>query len=241
MFEFRYFHGTSRIFLNSIIEFGLGGINPNFKYKNLELLQFLTKEAEKNLLENVKYHEIRKAVLAMSEQTFSDILLPNGEKFITNYKHDGIYVGVTKGRALTYACRNKYGSEILEHCILLYEIFKEIDQNYKLPTELNLFEIEKYIEIEHKPILIEITTVNDDEVETENGENGPKYLNHLRKIIPTLNRLELDIQMSYSNFKLLNPIFLDRMKFYEVEFEGKIGESDFEFTMTEIKPQAKSY
>ena len=47
--------------------------------------------------------------------------------------------------------------------------------------------------------------------------------------------------MSYSNFKLLNSIFLDRMKFYEVEFEGKIGESDFEFTITEIKPQAKSY
>ena len=26
MFEFSYFHGTSKIFLDSIIEFGLGGI-----------------------------------------------------------------------------------------------------------------------------------------------------------------------------------------------------------------------
>ncbi|WP_395045980.1 hypothetical protein [Flavobacterium sp.] len=234
MFEFRYFHGTSRIFLDSIIEFGLGGINPNFEYKNLDLLRFLTNEAEKRLLDNEKYHEIRKAVLAMSNQTFSDVILPNGEKFITNYKHDGIYVGVTKGRALIYACRNKYGSEILEHCILLYQIFKEIDENYQLPPELNLFGIEKYVEMEHKPILIEITDVNDNEVETENGENGPKYLNNLRKIMPTLNRFELDVQMAYSNFKLLNPIFIDRMKFYEIEFDGIIGESDFEFTMTEI-------
>ncbi len=235
MFEFRYFHGTSKIFLDSIIEFGLGGINPNFKYKNLELLRFLALEAEKKLLQNEKYIHLRKSVLAMCEQRPSDYVLPNGQKFITNYKHDGIYVGITKGRALTYACLNRYGSEILEHCILIFQIFKSIDTNFKLPDELNLFQIEKYVDMEHKPILIEITNVNDNEVETESGENGPKYLNNLRKIIPTLKRQELDIMMSYSNFKLLNPIQVDRMKFYEIEFEGTLGEEDFEFTMTEIK------
>ena len=139
MFEFSYFHGTSKIFLDSIIEFGLGGINPNFKYKNLELLCFLTQEAEKKLLKNEQYLHLRESVLAMSEQRFSDFKLPNGQTVKTNYKHNGIYVGVTKARALTYACLNRYGSEILEHCILLYQIFKTFDENFKLPSELNLF------------------------------------------------------------------------------------------------------
>ena len=235
MFEFRYFHGTSRIFLDSIIEFGLGGINPNFKYKNLELLSFLTQEAEKKLMKNEQYLHLREAVLAMSEQRFSNFKLPNGQTFKTNYKHDGIYVGVTKGRALTYACLNRYGSEILEHCILLYKIHKSTDENFILPHELNLFQIEKYIEMEHKPILIELKGIKDSEVETETGENGSAKLNHLRNLIPRTNRKELDIMMSYSNFKLLNPIQKDRMKFYEIEFEGTIGKEDFEFTMTEIK------
>ena len=240
MFKFRFFHGTSKIFLNSIVEFGLGGINPNYKYKNLDLLRFLTQEAEKKALKNEKYIHLRKAVLAMSEQGFSNIILPNGQKFKTNYRHDGIYVGVTKGRALTYACLNKYGSEILEHCILLYQILKSVDENFKLPNALNLFQIEKYIGMEHKPILIELTNINDSEVETENGENGSEKLNHLRNLLPNLKNHEKDIMMSYSNFKLLNPILKDRMKFYEIEFEGTLGQKDFEFTMTEIKPAVNS-
>ena len=36
-------------------------------------------------------------------------------------------------------------------------------------------------------------------------------------------------------FKLLKPIFNDRMKIYEIEFEGKIGRPDFEFTLSRIK------
>ena len=235
MFEFKYFHGTSKIFLDSIVEFGLGGINPNFEFKNLDLLRFLTKESENKLMKNNKYLHLREAVLAMSEQRFSNFKLPNGQIFENNFKHNGIYVGITKGRALTYACTNRYGSEILEHCILLYQILKSNDNEYKLPVELNLFEIEKYINMEHKPILIELSGIGDFEVETENGQKGIDKLNHLRNLITKMNRKELDIMMSYSNFKLLNPIQKDRMKFYDIEFEGTIGKKDFEFTMTEIK------
>ena len=230
-----YYHGTSRIFLDSIIEFGLGGINPNIKYKNLDLLRFLTFEAEKKLRGNENYKLLRSSVLAMSHQTFMEVLIPNGRKILTNYRHDGIYIGMTIERGLIYACDNIYGSEILEHCIVLYTMLKQVDNNYSLPKELNLFKIEKYIEIEHKPILIEIVNVKDDEVETEDGKNGPEYLRYLRNTLPTLNEKEKDIKIAYSNFKLLNPIYLDRMKFYDIEFEGKVGTKSFEMTLTEIK------
>ena len=230
-----YYHGTSRIFLDSIIEFGLGGINPNVTYKNLDLLKFLTFEAEKKLHGNEKYNTLRSSVLAMSHQTFVDVLMPNGRKILTNFRHDGIYIGMTKERGLIYACDNKYGSEILEHCILLYKMLKEVDKSYSLPKELNLFKIEEYIDIEHKPILIEISNVKDYELETENGENGPEYLTYLKNMLPKLNEKEKDIKIAYSNFKLLNPIYRDRMKFYEIEFDGKVGTKSFEMTLSEIK------
>ena len=234
-----YYHGTSKIFLDSIIEFGLGGINPNIKYKNLDLLRFLTFEAEKKLHENEKYKTLRSSVLAMSHQTFMEVLMPNGRKIITNYRHDGIYIGMTKERGLIYACDNKYGSEILEHCIVLYKMLKEIDKNFSLPKELNLFKIEKYIDTEHKPILIEIYNVKDSELETENGKNGSEYLKNLRNTLPQLSEKEKDIKIAYSNFKLLNPIYRDRMKFYEIEFEGKVGTESFEMTLTEIKKTSR--
>lgn len=234
--KFRFYHGTSSIFLNSIIEFGLGGINPNIKYKNLELLQYLSSECERKIPNKKEYLVIRDASLGMANQKPVEFKTPDGGTFIGNYEHKKIYVGLTLQRAIMYACDNKYGSEILEYCIKLFEFLKEDDINFNLPSELNLFNIEKYMNKEHKPILIRIDEIKENELETEFGKNGTEYLADLRKLLPTLNEMDFHKKLGYSNFRLLKPIQIERMKIYEVDFDGKIGTEDFEFTMTEIKP-----
>lgn len=234
--NFKYYHGTSDILLDSIIEFGLGGINPNLKYKNLELLRFLFYECEKMNLSKPEYFIGRENIHGMVNQTTIEIKLPKGKKILANYKHDKTYVGITMERAIIYACDNKYGSEILEYCIMLFEFIKEKNANFELPKELNLFEVEKYIEKKHKPILIELNDIKDSELETEFGKNGSEFLNQLRQDFKILSPKEIDIKMAYSNFKLLNPVLIDRMKIYEIEFEGKVGTPDFEFTLSRIKP-----
>jgi len=233
--NFKYYHGTSDIFLDSIVEFGLGGINPNLKFKNLELLRFLFNECEKNKLSKYEYLIGRENIVGMVNQTTVEFIMPNGKKVLTNYKHDKPYVGITRERALIYACDNKYGSEILEYCIMLYKFLKELDKNFELPKELNLFGIENYIDKEHKPILIELNGIKDSELETEFGKSGSEFLSELRQNFKTLSPKELDVKMAYSNFKLINPVFKDRMKIYEIEFEGKIGRPDFDFTLSRIK------
>lgn len=105
-------------------------------------------------------------------------------------------------RAIIYACDNKYGSEILEYCIKLFEFLKDDDINFSLPPELNLFNIEKYINKEHKPILIEIDQINENELETEFGKNGAEYLADLRKKLPTLNKMDSNRKLGYSNFRI---------------------------------------
>ncbi len=47
--EYKYYHGTSTVFLEYILKNGLGGINPNLKFKNLELLKFLYGNCENTL------------------------------------------------------------------------------------------------------------------------------------------------------------------------------------------------
>jgi hypothetical protein len=233
--KLKYYHGTSSIFLNSIIKFGLGGINPNIKYKNLELLKYLSKESERKISNKPEYLNVRNAILGMANQKSVELEISNGEKFIANYEHSRIYVGMTLERALIYACDNKFGSEILEHCILLFKLLKKNDSNFHLPPELNLFNIEKYIDKEFKPILIEIDGINSEELETEFGKNGTEYIINLKKILPNLSKTESIRKLAYSNFRLLKPIGIKRMKIYEVDFEGKVGTPQFDFTMSEIK------
>jgi hypothetical protein len=233
--KFKYYHGTSSIFLDSIMKYGLGGINPNVKYRNLDLLRFLATECEKKIPHKPEYAIGRHAVLGMANQQNVELALPFGGTFLANYKHDKIYVALTLERAIIYACDNKYGSEILEYCIMLYKFLREENENFELPKELNLFNIEKYIDKQHKPILIEVTDVIESDLETEYGENGTEYLSHLRKILPGLDREAFNTKLAYSNFQLLKPIKEEKLKIYEVDFEGKVGNDDFEFTLTKLK------
>jgi len=57
--KFTYYHGTSSIFLDSILKTGLGGINPNLEYKNLELLEYLHIKAEEILANDKDYISMR--------------------------------------------------------------------------------------------------------------------------------------------------------------------------------------
>ncbi|WP_156125312.1 hypothetical protein [Cellulophaga sp. Hel_I_12] len=233
---FNYYHGTSSIFLNSIIENGLGGINPNFDFKNLDLLKYLSSRAEKDLMENQNYLNVRDATLAMANQTDLAVPMPNGKTFYFNYRHDGIYVALTREKGAIYACKNKYGSEILEYCIRIFKLIKEKDKFFELPKELNLFKIEQYLDYEQKPILIEINGVKDDELEMENGQMAPEILNNLREIIPKLPKREKFERLQHINFKLLKPVPFERLKFYELEYESSPHFRDLDWTMTRIKP-----
>lgn len=238
--KFKYYHGTSSIFLDSIIEFGLGGVNPNIEYKNLELLKYLTFECEKKIPNKPEYLVGRDVVIGMSNQKSVELKIPGGGTFLANYKHDRIYLAMTLERALMYACDNKYGSEILEYCIMLYKFLKDDDINFSLPSDLNLFNIEKYIDKVHKPILIEVGHINDNELETEFGENATKYIADLKKQLPILNQKDFHTKLAYSNFQLLKPIEIERMKIYEIDFEGKVGTRNFDFTMSRIaSPQQR--
>lgn len=233
--SYKYYHGTSSIFLASIAEFGLGGINPNIKYKNLELLKYLSDQGEIHLTTNIEYLKSREPILAMARQTDLEIDIPNGDNIFLNYRHDGIYVAFTRERAAIYACTNRYGSEILDYCIKLYKLLKIELKGFMLPEDLNLFGIEKYLDYEQKPILVEAIGVKDGDLETENGREASHILNELRAIIPNLSKKEKFEKLQFINFKILKPIPPERLKFYEIEYYSHPKYLDFEWTMTEIE------
>lgn len=232
--NFKYYHGTSSIFLDSIAEFGLGGINPNLKYKNLELLKYLSEQSEIHLINNAEYLKSREPILAMAQQTDLEIDNPNGDNVFFNYRHDGIYVAFTRERAAIYACTDRYGSEILEYCIKLFRLLKNKFKNFVLPEDLNLFGIENYLNYEQRPIMVEATGVMDEDLEIENGREASAILKELREIIPKLSKREKFEKLQFINFKILKPIPPERLRFFEIEYSSHPKYMDFEWTMTEI-------
>jgi hypothetical protein len=229
--EFKYYHGTSTIFLDSIRKNGLGKINPNIDFKNLDVLNYLVKIAENNLIENSEYIEMRETTLAMANQTFLKFTDNFGNINSVNYRHDGIYVAMTRARAAMYAGSNKFGSEILERIIQLYELLIKENINFHLPKKLNLFEIEKYLNCRPEPIVIEVTEIDVEFLENEDGKSAKETLKFLRKIIPFMSEKEKFESLQFYNFKILKPIEPQYLKFYKLEFEGCPLGDNFEFTL----------
>lgn len=231
---FSYFHGTSTIFLDSIRKHGLGAVNPNIEFKNLEVLKFLFATCEHHIPNNSKHQHLRDTTKAMVHQGIHKLVDEKGKKLYNYYRHDGIFVSLSKIRAAIYSVTNKYGSEILERCILHYEILIEEKVEFKIPPEIDLFNFRQYIEVETKPIMVKIVSVPDKNLETEDGKPASDTLNFLRRSIPSMSQKDKFERFQFYNFKLLTPIPVEQLKFYEIEYEGSPGQKKFEIMLCGI-------
>lgn len=229
MEQFKFYHGTSTIFLDSIRKTGLGAINPNLDLKNLEVLTFLYKLVK---LKNVQDPELLiwddsiRATIAQTD------LIVNGQPL--NYRHDGIYVALSKHRAAMYGCLNKYGSEVLEKCIVLLEILNRNGVKVVIPSEIDLFDVKAYVSSNPKAVMVELLDIADEDLEKEDGKTALEALDFLRKAIPTLSEKQKFEFLQFCNFKILKTVPPEKLRFYEIDFEGHPKTQNFEFFLSRI-------
>lgn len=228
--KFEFYHGTSDIYLDSIIKNGLGGINPNIEFKHLETLKYLFELAEKHLLDNKRYLRLRDTTRAMTLQKSIQVTY-NGQVETLNFKHDGIYIALSEARAVSYASNNKYGSEIVTRSISLLTLLEQkgIDFNN---SDLAIDRFKEFKTRTPKPIIIKILEVNEDRLDKEDGKTAKESLDFLRKIYHNLNEKEKFEFFQYCNFKILDPIPVDKLKFYSLEYESIFGKPDFKYKLT---------
>ncbi len=232
--KFDFFHGTSDIFLDSIRKYGLGKINPNIDYKNLDVLIYLNNLAKKYLQHNEEYKKHKDTSNAIANQTELKIIDSLGKEYLHNYRHDCIYVAISRARAAIYASSNKYGSEILERIIFLFNLLKRENIEFQIPDSINLFNFEKYLSYEPKPIIVKINRFEDEKLEREDGLPAKESLNFLRYMIPKMSQKEKFEFLQFCNFRLLEPVDTKRLTFYELDYDGSIENNNFEFTLSEI-------
>jgi hypothetical protein len=224
-----YWHGTSTIFLDSIRSTGLGTVSAVQDLRLLDLLRYLYGEIERqdiwHPVLDVNHNSI-KAAMAQTDMEYQGKIL--------NYRHDGAYVSASALRAAIYACLNKVGSELLEKCLILLSVLISEGEEPSIPVDLNILNVRQFLETPAKPIMIEVRILPDEDMVLENGESAERTLYEMRTIFPKLPISQQFERLQFLNFRLLKPVPAENLRFYEVDFESRPSERDFQYYLSRI-------
>jgi hypothetical protein len=233
-----FFHGTSSIFMGSIKKHGFGGLNPNIHFNFLKTLRYLVQLCDNYLDENSGYDEkLRSVSHAMALQT--ELVFTNsntGCQTTFNFEHKHMYVSLSYLRAVVYAITNTYGSEILERCIILYNLLLKYgyeDLINNAPFDLQSFK--RFIEMKRIPIIIKFKISDFSYLQKENGDEALYELTEYTNRLPSMTAQERFEIPQFLNYRLLKIIPSSELNFYSIDYCNKPGEPEFEFTLSEIK------
>jgi len=230
-----FYHCTSDIFAKSILENGLGKINPIFDYKFLELLSYLFKLSEKELKENVEFEKLKFTTELMINQEIKYVDKEEFKTDVLNFKHDGVFLTLGYRAAITHSHYNKYGSEILNRIMQIQNILIKNDVEINIPERINPLKIEKLVNYKPKPIFIKVKKI--DSRYLLNKRDIPMF-GAIEKIQEQLKITSENVSFGFKQttvFKYIKPIEKKDMTVYELDYDGHPIDENFEYYLTEIK------
>jgi hypothetical protein len=191
------YHGTSTLFLDSIIEKGLGGANPVQELKLMELCKEVYKFSEEHL-KGTKLFEVSGQVLQrMSEQS-------NIGAF--NWQHGHVYLSPSQQTAVNYAISKEFGSELLTYTIMFLKELILLEVPYVINDMYKKYrKVFGMINARASPLLIKINEIYTTSLTTEHGDDCS---NSIKEIDELMNLEDHTRQMflQQTNFRLITPI-----------------------------------
>lgn len=195
--NFDLYHGTSTIFLNSIENYGLGGVNPVNEWKILELSKEVFILSEKYLKDSDLFNAKSKSYEMMIAQS------SNGS---FNFQHGDTYITPSKETAIRYAISNTFGSELLSRTIEFLKKLLDLKIQYATKDLFRKFpKIFGLIEANPSPVLIKIKNVPPEILTNEHGEPPLENYNRISEILSTYPEIA-DTALQQTNFRLNSPI-----------------------------------
>ena len=198
------FHGTSTLFIDSILKKGLGSINP---LKELNLFDF----GNELLLLIEKY---------LSETEFYKLNIDSYNKIIEqsidgklNFQHGNTYLAAVEKTAVSYALTNQYGSEFLSFTMKFLDelLNKEILIQNLREKYFKVFEL---INMKPTPILIKVENISKNSLLNEYGDSAENNLIKMDSLIG--EKWRYDIRLDQCNFRLNSPISINNLTVYNI-------------------------
>jgi hypothetical protein len=200
------YHGTSSLFIDSIIDKGLGGIDPLDELGAREFGCKMFDLCDRYLCRDEKWKSHRGLV----EATVKQESIGGG----LNYKHGESYLALAPDMAISYACSQRYGSEFLTTSIRMYILLK-----YKNVVDLSCFDASpmmKLLDVAHHPILLTLNNVKIKDIDTETD----------RILSQQLEEIEIYMKKNILrnlNFKLKVPVYKENFTVTKISCDSISG------------------
>lgn len=188
------YHGTSDLFYESIKQFGLGGRNQIQEFRVIELLRQLVTICQTNLPNQEEW-----LVRMDDAERISRQGVTSGG---FNFRHGSAYLTPSSFTPANYATLNEYGSEALEHFMMLWNRLREnhIELSREIKDGAHL--IIAFAERPKLPLLIKLVDVPASILAAENGGLATDVFDRIEGLI---QEKFFSVMCQQANFELLKP------------------------------------
>lgn len=205
-YPFPLYHGTSSIFLSSILETGLGGKNiiKELKVQDLakEMFPFVIENFGKNKPFFKTTCEIE-SFKRMAQNIESDI-----------FQYGDIYVTACLSHAYGYATSSPWGSELLSYVFLFFDRLMAINVKECETWKKKYPEIFNFKNTKGTPLILSLSGVKFSDLLTERGDEiSEDEINETFKS-KTAGGLSEDIRKQLGRFRLKHTVDKSNLKIY---------------------------
>lgn len=209
------YHGTSNLFLESIVRLGLGGANPLEPLQVLDFLRDLVEwcdlRAEADA-EFAAWWSGRRLRLEPSQLQQSRVL---------NFRSGRTWLTPSRRSAARHALLNAYGSEAVSEAILLYQ-----DATAQVPGQLEdlPFAVSPVLRLREStpsPVLVEAVGVAAADLTPEAGGEGEEAIRRLDGMWDPNDSSVFEDLTQQECFEPVRPLPASQLKFYKVIKSGE--------------------
>ena len=192
------YHGTTSLFIDSIKQNSLGGVDPLIDLRAKELMQELFEIADKQGWDDEFWLDPRQKLKPLIDQE---------KNVVFNFRHGGTYLTYHNKLAKRYAMENPYGCEYLNYIYVLLRILslKGVDERKKFLSHPIL----KLWNKPQDPYIIKVENIRLSDLEPE--------------IEQDLEELLMSIEVNLNcgllgpeSFKLINPISVEKLEILKI-------------------------
>ena len=206
------YHGTSKIFLDSIQESGLGAKDPNIMFKSHELLTEMFNLEGWNWSDDPELSTMELITRYTVDQSVS------GGGF--NFRHGNTYLTPSKPTAVRYALINRLGSELLSTTISLFDSLKVRDEGKAREVASKYPIVSELLSLEHQPLLVEALRVPIRSLRSEQGDAPEVVIDQINNLPDGTDSKLFHVVFQQHNFELIHPLPADNLRYYEIEWHN---------------------
>jgi len=190
------YHGTSSLFLDGILKFGLGGRNPIAEWKVLEFARAIFPLVEEHLSHLDDF----------MARTASFRLMVEQKSAAMNFQHGETYMSPAASTAVRYALNKRCGSELLTYTLdFLDELLRR-----KVPGVANELyrqypQVYARLDFSPAPLLIKVEGLRASALRAESGSDPGATVERIIEILRDAPDLADGI-LQQSNFRLSRPV-----------------------------------